>query len=282
MNTSTITQLQAILKVKAVKANLLPSEPQQLLAWIEKYGPVIGEEAKEITFCAPASDWIATGMRLRPDGSLFHYGKTRISGISCCGPSELVTAIVQYLEKEVTKTGTFRSTYDAVPILKELQASQRKAEAEQEKYLAKGRADSAERLRSYEAEVAKTAAKKAALKEEMKIWITDFGSNRLQRCMAEGIECQKIYDDERLAAERPGWEWDTCGEDHKAIDPPDKAFALLDEARKTAPNATLGYMTLQLSADDDDETEPDLWCGYVAKASFSEHTIVYGRQFGQE
>ncbi len=44
---------------------------------------------------------------------------------------------------------------------------------------------------------------------ERALWVEERGSPRLRRLGAEKIEHDAVYQDERLAAERPGWAWST-------------------------------------------------------------------------
>jgi len=123
---------------------------------------------------------------------------------------------------------------------------------------------------------AKKAARAAAARADMEVWITAHGSARLRRCLAEGIECAAAYRDERLAIERPGWVLDTDGTDSEPRNPPAEAFALLDEARKTAPDAKLNYLTYEDQTDEETGDVTAGWRGYVAQAEFLGRTIRYG------
>lgn len=72
-------------------------------------------------------------------------------------------------------------------------------------------------------------------------WIADNGSERLKKCIAEGIAHNGVYISERMAKEYPGW---FNYSDHVAatkdpVNPPIGAFYLLDEARLICPDAKL-------------------------------------------
>ena len=67
--------------------------------------------------------------------------------------------------------------------------------------------------------------------DEKREWIEEHGSRRLRRCLAEGIECQAIYRDERIALELPGWEYGAVLGAQEARNPPEEALDLLDAAR---------------------------------------------------
>lgn len=104
-------------------------------------------------------------------------------------------------------------------------------------------------------------------------WISQHGSQRLRRCVAEQIEhtarTTLIYRDERLAAEMPGWRWD--GSDLPSWDdarnPPSEAFALLDRARAMAgdlaDDVALKFCTVEAGADEYGDAEEE-YRGYVA------------------
>lgn len=104
-------------------------------------------------------------------------------------------------------------------------------------------------------------------------WAAAHGSPRLRRCLAEGIECEAVYRDERLALEYPGWrrEVDVPGERQEPRNPPGAAFELLDEARKNplTQDAVLAFWVAPYQL-------PVPWRGYVAIASSPFGEIVYG------
>ena len=79
-------------------------------------------------------------------------------------------------------------------------------------------------------------------------WIAAHGSERLRRCIAEGLECEAVYRDERLAAERPGWRFLDGTKLEDARNPPMAAFAMLDEAREIEPTASLRFIRGSLFA----------------------------------
>lgn len=122
----------------------------------------------------------------------------------------------------------------------------------------------------------RAAAEQAAIDA----WIEAHGSDRLKRCAREGIECTAIYRDERLLAERPGWQWydQVPGETDDPRNPPADAFAVLDRARALEPQAKLQRYTV-------DHEHGDECCGdcprfevhaYVAEAEFLGRVIVFG------
>ena len=117
----------------------------------------------------------------------------------------------------------------------------------------------------------------------MESWIAASGSDRLKRCVAEGIECRSAYMDERIAAERPGWAWysDCDGTSDVPRNPPEKAFRVVDEARKVEPEATLRYHVVYgepegIDNDGDFVEATDGWRGYTAEAVFLGRCITYG------
>lgn len=80
-------------------------------------------------------------------------------------------------------------------------------------------------------------------KMSMRLWIDQHGSPRLKNCIKEGIKCDGAYYSERLQAEYPNWVKYSAleGTTKDPINPPDEAFALLEEARKEIPSAVLQY-----------------------------------------
>jgi hypothetical protein len=125
----------------------------------------------------------------------------------------------------------------------------------------------------------KEAAQRAA--DECTEWIKAYGSSRLQRMLREGIELDRAYRDERLAAERPGWVWyqEAPGTYDEPRNPPEKAFELLDQARTVDPSARLAFWTDKHECDDDCDVDCDKkydFRGYAAVADFLDAEIVFG------
>jgi len=118
-------------------------------------------------------------------------------------------------------------------------------------------------------------AKKQVVATERASWIGEHGSDRLQRLLAEDIEHDAVYYDERLAADRPGWRWyrDVPGRIDEPRNPPAEALALLDEARRIVPDAELQYYAIE-----DDETGEMLETGYVAADDYLDRQIVLGAE----
>ena len=112
-------------------------------------------------------------------------------------------------------------------------------------------------------------------------WITEHGSDRLKRLLSEGIECESVYLDERIAAERPGWSYqcDRRGEAEEVRNARQEGLDLLDEARKTDPQAKLAWWTIDHEHDgcEDAEDCPRYdWKGYACTSIFLGSDIVYG------
>src|SRR5690625_2192650 len=118
----------------------------------------------------------------------------------------------------------------------------------------------------------------AAEREE---WGREHGSPRLRRLLEEEIEHGAVYFDERFAAERPGWSENAAIPTREPRNAPEEALGLLDEARKTAPDAKLVYWVAYLPCEYCDEDEDDCRCeidevrGYTAEATFLGRKIVY-------
>lgn len=140
----------------------------------------------------------------------------------------------------------------------------------------------------YERQAAEEAAKAAAAKkllDQRMAWAKQHGSERLKKCIAEGIEHDAIYRDERLAIERPGWRWEreVPGGDDEPRNPPLKALKMLEKARETDPEAKLVYWTVDACDDEHDEDEDDEcpgyhegWRGYAVLADYMDTQIVFG------
>ncbi len=125
--------------------------------------------------------------------------------------------------------------------------------------------------------------------QEREEWIRENGSRRLRRMLEEGIELDAVYRDERLQQERPGWRWreNVRGEEHSPRNVPEEAIDLLDEARQTAPDATLAYWTVEpetqeehyIASEDDSKY---LWEGYVAVDQFMGEDIIFGENLPEK
>lgn len=90
------------------------------------------------------------------------------------------------------------------------------------------------------------AEREAAKERERLAWIEAHGSPRLRALVREGIEYERVYRDERLAAERPGWMWESmlCGAAEAAHGPSvtDEHLAALEAARQVEPAAQLRWL----------------------------------------
>ena len=114
-----------------------------------------------------------------------------------------------------------------------------------------------ERATAYEAaKTAKTAAEQAA-REEREAWISEHGSERLRLAVELAIEHERVYLDERLAHDLPGWSWglpdDLCGGWVTSIEkpprnPPLRALQALQalQATKLAEEAGVGPDDVEL------------------------------------
>lgn len=133
-----------------------------------------------------------------------------------------------------------------------------------------------ERKRQYAEAAAKAHAIVAADRAKRNEWIARHGSDRLKRCAAEEIECDAVYRDERLAIERPDWQWTDCcqGDGDEPRNPPAEAFSILDGARQTDPDAVLRYWTVTARDRYHDEDGEEHF--YVAVGEFLGREVVYG------
>lgn len=175
--------------------------------------------------------------------------------------AEAEQAVAAYLAEQ---EGHVRTIADIV-------AAEREARLQRERDAAAANAARAAEEAAKEAAKAEAAAQRIA-------WIGQHGSARLKRLLFEGIEHDAVYRDERLGAERPGWRYDVQGLPGTASDPrnpPEAALDLLDEARKTAPDARLVYWTVDEDWDDYGDKVVDEKYGYTATAKFLGLNIVY-------
>lgn len=121
--------------------------------------------------------------------------------------------------------------------------------------------------------VREEVAKREAEFAEYSDWVTAHGSQRLKRCLSEGINCGSCYRDERLAFDRPGWRWErsVAGKYNDPRNPTDEAFELLDSARATLPSGTESRLVYWVESDDSDS-----WRGYAVISDFMGREIVFG------
>lgn len=101
-----------------------------------------------------------------------------------------------------------------------------------------------EAVAAHKAEEEQREVEKVAYNTERAAWIVSYGSDHLKRLIAEGIRCNVTYFAERMARERPGWEdYDKiCGIEVDIRDADPAWLDALDEARKTVPDAKLGWL----------------------------------------
>lgn len=116
-------------------------------------------------------------------------------------------------------------------------------------------------------------------------WIREHGSERLRWLLDEGLELDAVYRDERLALERPGWQWsarvDGAGKDPR--NPPLEAKAILDEARKLEPGAVLRWLVVEHEHDEsceglDEDCQTYQSTRYIAGAEFLGKEILFPRE----
>jgi hypothetical protein len=145
-----------------------------------------------------------------------------------------------------------------------------------QKWEEKRAAEAAEAARQAAEASAKAAAREAAAREIRK-WAETHGSARLRRLIVEEISHDAVYRDERLALERPDWVYDNAsirGAASEIRNASEEALALLDEARKTAPDARLVYWVADEETDDEGETIEE-FRGAVCVAQFLDRQIVF-------
>jgi hypothetical protein len=87
-------------------------------------------------------------------------------------------------------------------------------------------------------------ARAEAEANEREEWIRAHGSTRLRLLLEENLEYGKLYRDERLALERPGYQWyqRICGSRVEIKNASEDAVLALREERKTVPDAQLEWL----------------------------------------
>lgn len=109
------------------------------------------------------------------------------------------------------------------------------------------------------------AEREKAEAAEIAAWAAEHGSSRLQRLLAEGIDCAGVYRTERITLEYPGWRYARMvpGDDVEPRNAPEAALDMLDEARRSAGERTAGAV-LRFWKYVDEDTGEKVWSGYVA------------------
>jgi hypothetical protein len=182
----------------------------------------------------------------------------------------------QKMKSMLLETGVLPESIDITDLITEASAEEDRKKAE--------RAE-ADRIRNEERlqKEARVKNEKEVFKKQMAEWITAHGSDRLKFCLAENIDCETAYRDERIIADRPGWWWDSGlrGSSKEPRNPPIEAFDVLMKARKVEPEAALYYHEedgFYVEDEDGERTgeEVENWRGYVAEVMFLGKTIVFG------
>ncbi len=108
--------------------------------------------------------------------------------------------------------------------------------------------------------------------KEKKIWINNHGSKELKKRFRKGLEHQKLYFDERMDKERPGWLLKNHIEgEEKEIEKLPEEHLLLETAKKMDNSASLIYWVIS----DDDDEEIILWEGYIVQTTFIGLDIIF-------
>lgn len=184
----------------------------------------------------------------------------QIAKVEIDGAEVFIRALVRAQEENAREYGPFLAAEDA-----ERERAKRKEETD-----LRARTQRERQLVEIERE------KKARVHEAQLAWCREHGSPRLQRVVVEELftSSETLYWEERLVKERPGWVFyaDTA-EDATAenpLNPTEEAFALLDEARKTAPEAILQRWFIG--------AVPSAWCAYDV---WFDRQIVYFGEAGE-
>lgn len=165
-----------------------------------------------------------------------------------------LVALAVGLARACLKEGTFGGWGDRLEELSALLPADLAAQLEglRERIKAEQKAERERRERVEAEERERRAVEKRAAEEKKRIeeaerlaWIEEHGSPRLRRLVKEKFAHQAVYRDERLAIERPDWEWENDDSltwtDPR--NPPVEALELLDRARVSEPECDLWYYT---------------------------------------
>ena len=109
------------------------------------------------------------------------------------------------------------------------------------------------------------AAKKACAEQEITEWVQAHGSEHLRMLLSEGLLLptgRTLYQNERLALERPGWDW---GHNIHTGQPNEMAPSMKDLVRLKAARATVR----------------DAQLGYIIKHDYAFQTIIFARFLGR-
>jgi hypothetical protein len=91
----------------------------------------------------------------------------------------------------------------------------------------------------------RTAAEAAARLASVLAWIEAHGSERLREAVRLGLldQSEKIYEEERLAAERPGWTWEReCDDCKEILNPSLDSMRAYADVHERDPAVTLVYL----------------------------------------
>lgn len=234
---------------------------------IEKFGKPAEKGSVELS--ASLRNWEACGL-LRKDGTVDQINAARLYFLSGGLAMDVMHEVKTRVAANFIATGNL--TAMTIDDIIERNVSER-AQAAAERELASAAADRADKERS-----SRVAQEKAAFESDKLAWVAEFGSTRLKRAVKEEIECDAIYRDERIAAERGEWCWysTSTGMSSTPRNPTEQAFELLDAARKFDAQAKLTYHVVKESYDEDTGETIEGWRGYTCAAEFLGATIVYG------
>jgi len=138
--------------------------------------------------------------------------------------------------------------------------------------------EAVERKRLRDEQDAQAKRNKELLAERMAKWVSEFGSDRLKACVANGWECDAAYCDERLALEYPRWQFDGS---HlpgwmEPRNPPVKAVAMFEQAKATVGDDALDTAELVYWTSTDDDGETVSGYAVTCKPDWTVSHLVYG------
>ena len=171
------------------------------------------------------------------------------------------------------------TTGDWLAVAAEVAAMRRAKEAEKEREAAeRGEREARQRTQAEASEAQKRAAKEARAAER-RAWISEHGSDFLQRAVAAGYNCQRRYVEERCHLELPGFEldWKNTAKWMDRSCPSEAGFALSLTLQERGLGARVVWLTRPLYAEngDDDRYDESEECeAVVVEGSLGQYLAV--------
>ncbi len=253
--------MEATIKINYTPQSAVPRKGR--VSWLDRYGPPAATGTLTITLSL--ADWARTGAKIAPDGSVDSpvrqpYINAVLKLILETGdrPDELPEPILQAVVDKLAAEHTAKIAKAAAAKAKAAEVAAAKNQdlidgapdsliiGRPWRVSARHFSDADPRICALAAEAEPVAkrreqetvdqevAERKVQAQEVLTWIAEHGSERLQ--LADSLDLTdamiKVYRRERMALERPGWDWDTEGENHKILGPSLEALTALAKARQ--------------------------------------------------